>query len=87
MSKGERTCIKPAPARRWHPRPPSKVRQQIPGELRPNQVEALLHALRDIVGALAAADPADKADLHRNLASPYATTPAAPSLCRLNPVG
>jgi hypothetical protein len=39
-----------------------------PGEhLSPNQVKALLESLRDIVGTLAAADPADKADLYREL--------------------
>ena len=37
-----------------------------PGEhLSPNQAKALLESLRNIVGTLAAADPADKADLYR----------------------
>lgn len=39
-----------------------------PGEhLSPNQAKALLESLRNIVGTLAAADPADKADLYREL--------------------
>lgn len=46
----------------------AQLGQQIPGEqLSSNQVKALVDALRDIVGTLAAADPTDKADLYREL--------------------
>ena len=46
----------------------AQLGQQIPGEqLSSSQVKALALALRDIVGALGAADPTDKADLYREL--------------------
>jgi len=46
----------------------AELGQQVPGEqLSSNQVKALVHALRNIVDTLAAAEPADKADLYREL--------------------
>jgi len=46
----------------------AQVGEQIPGEqLSSSQVKALVQALREIVGTLAAAEPTDKADLYREL--------------------
>jgi len=46
----------------------AQLGEQVSGEqLSSSQVKALVGALRDIVGALAAADPTDKADLYREL--------------------
>lgn len=46
----------------------SELDENIPGEqLRSSQVKALVTGLDDVVAALAAADPTDKADLYRKL--------------------
>jgi site-specific DNA recombinase len=46
----------------------AELSHEMPGkQLSVSQVKALVHALRDIVATLAAADPADKADLYREL--------------------
>ena len=46
----------------------AELGHEMPGkQLSVSQVKALVHALGDIVATLAAADPADKADLYREL--------------------
>ncbi len=50
--------------------------QHVPGDqLTPEQVKALVKALKDIVGVLAEADPADKADLYDQLGISLAYDP------------
>ena len=66
----------------------AQLGQQVPGEqLSSNQVRALFHALREIVGALAAAEPIDKADLHRELGITLRCDPSGTVTAQAQPRG
>lgn len=66
----------------------AQLGQQIPGEqLSSSQVKALVHALRDTLGALAAADPSDKADLCRELSVTLRYDPSGSVTVQAQPRG
>jgi len=63
-------------------------RQHVPGcEFTPTQVKALVAAVRDIIEVLVVADPADKADLYRELGVTLRYDPAGMVSVQAHPRG